>query len=139
MLDSRLACDALRVAFDPTSERKNNIAYPLILFTIDETYFFSNAYARLSIFCSASGDANICMPMGKPSCDAPHGTDIPGNPAMLHEIVNTSARYIFSGSSRFSPSLNAGVGVVGVQMTSTFSNAASKSFLMRVRTCSAFL
>ena len=38
-----------------------------------------------------------------------------------------SARYMASGSSAFSPSLNAGVGVVGVTMASTLANASSKS------------
>ena len=44
-----------------------------------------------------------------------------------------SERYIASGSSLFSPILNAVVGLVGVSSTSNFSNAAAKSRLMSVR------
>jgi hypothetical protein len=46
-----------------------------------------------------------------------------------------SATYMASGSSTRSPSGNAVVGVVGDTSTSTCSNAASKSLMMRVRTC----
>src|SRR5205085_7886444 len=40
----------------------------------------------------------------------PHGTLMPGMPAMLHVTVNTSIRYIARGSLDFSPILKAGVG-----------------------------
>ena len=46
----------------------------------------------------------------------------------------TSDRYIASGSPLFSPMGNAGVGVVGEQITSQRANAASKSCLMSRRT-----
>src|SRR2546422_7143417 len=39
--------------------------------------------------------------------DSPHGIESPGSPAMFGGIVSTSARYIASGFSVFSPSLNA--------------------------------
>ena len=59
---------------------------------------------------------------------------MPGTPARFAGIVATSLRYIASGSSSFSPSLNAVVGAVGVASTSTFANAASKSRCTSVRT-----
>jgi len=52
----------------------------------------------------------------------------------LHEIVKMSDKYICNGSSDFSPALNAAVGVVGVTMASTVSNALRKSLRMSVRT-----
>ena len=51
-----------------------------------------------------------------------------------YRIVATSLRYIASGSSSFSPSLNAVVGAVGEISTSALANAASKSRWIRVRT-----
>ena len=52
-------------------------------------------------------------PTGSPSAK-PQGTEIPGLPARFAGTVNTSARYISSGSSVFSPKRKAGDGVVGV-------------------------
>jgi len=52
-------------------------------------------------------------------------TLIAGRPASGAPTVNTSARYICSGSSDRSPSLNAGVGLVGIATTSTVLNACS--------------
>ena len=49
-------------------------------------------------------------------------------------MVARSLRYIASGSSTFSPSLNAVVGAVGETSTSACSNAASKSREISVRT-----
>ncbi len=54
--------------------------------------------------------------MGSPPAVKPQGTEIPGIPARLVEIVKMSERYICIGSSVFSPILKAGVGVVGVRM-----------------------
>jgi hypothetical protein len=48
-----------------------------------------------------------------------------GTPARLAPTVNTSARYISTGSDVRSPSLNAPVGLVGSAMTSTCAKAAS--------------
>ena len=48
-----------------------------------------------------------------------------GNPARLALTVNTSSRYILRGSSTRSPSLNAGVGLVGISTVSTRSKARS--------------
>ena len=75
------------------------------------------------------------MPTGSPSSGArPDGIEMPGTPARFAGIVVTSFRYIGSGSSIFSPSLNAVVGAEGVAITSTCANAASKSRWMSVRT-----
>ncbi len=49
-------------------------------------------------------------------------------------MVAMSLRYIASGSSSFSPSLNAVVGAVGETSTSACSKARSKSRLISVRT-----
>ena len=62
---------------------------------------------------------------------------MPGTPARFAGIVVRSFRYIASGSSIFSPSLNAVVGVEGDASTSTFSKAEAKSRWMSVRTFSA--
>jgi hypothetical protein len=67
----------------------------------------------------------------------PHGTLRAGRPARLAGNVHTSARYIARGSSTRSPIGNATVGLVGVAMTSTFENAASKSRAITVRALSA--
>ncbi len=76
------------------------------------------------------------MPTGSPSSAArpATGARFPGTPARFAGMVATSFRYICSGSSIFSPSLNAVVGADGVAMTSTCANAASKSRWMSVRT-----
>src|SRR5947208_390999 len=62
----------------------------------------------------------------------------PGSPAMCGGIVSTSARYIASGFSVFSPSLNATVGDVGLNRTSNRSNAAANSRPITVRTFCAW-
>ena len=49
-----------------------------------------------------------------------------------------SDKYICKGSWIFSPSLKAGVGIVGVTITSTSLKASSKSRLISVRTACAF-
>ena len=59
---------------------------------------------------------------------------MPGTPARFTGIVVTSLRYIWIGSSTFSPRRNAVVGADGVAITSTSANAASKSRWMSVRT-----
>src|SRR4051812_8799055 len=94
----------------------------------------SYASATRSIVASSKCLPMICMPIGIPSASKPHGSDRPGSPARLTEIVKISDRYICSGSSVFSPILNAVVGAVGVMMTSQFLNASSKSFLINART-----
>ena len=59
---------------------------------------------------------------------------MPGMPARFAGMVATSLRYIASGSSMRSPSLNGVVGAVGETSTSAFSKAAAKSRWMSVRT-----
>ena len=58
----------------------------------------------------------------------------PALPARLDGMVHRSLRYIAIGSSTFSPSRNAVIGVDGETSTSTWANAASKSRLISVRT-----
>src|ERR1700754_3637566 len=74
-----------------------------------------------------------CSPSGKPLSARPAGTESPGRPARLTVTVKTSFRYMETGSSVFSPTPNAGLGVAGVSNTSQFSNALSKSRLIKVR------
>jgi hypothetical protein len=57
--------------------------------------------------------------MGNPAWLNPHGNEMAGTPARFTEMVKISDKYIWSGSSLFSPNLNAGVGVTGVTMRST--------------------
>ena len=68
----------------------------------------------------------------------PQLTLSPGTPARFPEMVKMSDRYICRGSSVFSPNLKAGVGDVGVTITSHRLNASVKSCRIRVRTFSAF-
>ena len=75
-----------------------------------------------------------CIPTGRPS-EKPQGTDRPGSPAMFTGRVQTSIRYICTGSSVFSPNLNAVTGEVGVTSASTSWNTRSKSCLISVRAC----
>ena len=77
--------------------------------------------------------------MGSLSFVNPHGTDMPGIPARLHDMVKMSDRYMVSGSWVFSPSLKAGVGHVGVAITSHVLNASSKSRFISALTSDAFL
>ena len=57
-----------------------------------------------------------------------------GTPAIFIGRVQTSLRYIWSGSSTFSPILKGTVGEVGVTRASYFSKAASNSRRIKVRT-----
>ncbi len=52
---------------------------------------------------SSNGRAITCKPSGSPCPSSPAGTDMPGTPAILAGTVNTSFRYIVTGSSIFSP------------------------------------
>ena len=60
-----------------------------------------------------------CRLHGSRASVNPHGIEIDGRPARLAATVKTSARYICSGSAIRSPSANAGVGLVGIAITST--------------------
>src|SRR3990172_1567380 len=99
----------------------------------------SKEYAIFSTVSSSIGLPRICNPMGRFSFVNPHGRERPGIPARLHEMVKISERYMVRGSATFSPILNAGVGEVGVTITSHLLNASSKSFFIMVLTCDAFL
>ena len=68
-----------------------------------------------------------CNPKGLLFLLSPAGIEIAGKPAKLEGTVKTSFKYIFIGSSFFSPSTNASLGAVGLRITSTFLNAELKS------------
>ncbi len=76
--------------------------------------------------------------MGRPEVVRPQFTLIPGIPARFAEMFRISERYIWSGSSIFSPNLKAAVGEVGVTITSQCWKAWVKSSRMRERTLRAF-
>ena len=78
-----------------------------------------------NIALSSNSRPVSCIPTGKPAAVNPHGTLIAGRPARLALTVNTSARYIWSGSETRSPTRNAAVGLVGIATTSARSNASS--------------
>ncbi len=59
-----------------------------------------------------------CNPTGNP-WSKPQGTDMDGSPAMLGGRVQTSLRYIRTGSAVFSPKRKATVGETGAANTST--------------------
>ncbi len=61
----------------------------------------------------------ICNPIGRPPESSPIGTEIPGAPARLEGIVQTSTRYIDNGSSVRDPNSKAVIGLVGEMSTST--------------------
>src|SRR5690606_30791580 len=91
------------------------------------------APARYSRSSSNIG-ARICSPTGSPSSPSPIGSPMPGMTARFAGMVVMSFTYIASGSSSFSPSLNAVVGAAGLMRRSACWNAASKSRWMSVRT-----
>ena len=64
---------------------------------------------------------------------------MPHMPARFSGSVHRSNMYMLSGSSTFSPSLKAVVGVVGDTRTSTCSKARSKSCWISVRTRCAWM
>ena len=69
-------------------------------------------------------------PSGKPFVVCPAGMASPGIPAIFAGAVKISAKYIFSGSSFFSPNLNGGVGETGAIIASTWEKALSKSSII---------
>src|SRR5262245_20550565 len=85
---------------------------------------------------SSKGRPMSWSPSGRPSADRPPGTEMPGSPAMFTVTVNTSLRYISTGSAApFSPMPNAAEGVAGVRTASTpAAKTLSKSRLISVRT-----
>src|SRR5258708_1957592 len=94
----------------------------------------STACPTRSTLLSSKCLPNTCRPIGRPVLVCPQGTLIPGIPARSAVTVKMSARYMANGSSAFSPSLNAGVGAVGVTMAFTFRKASSISRVSNVRT-----
>jgi hypothetical protein len=78
----------------------------------------------------AQARSRSCSPIGSrdrpsPGAEKPAGITIAGSPARFAPIVNTSERYIASGSAVLSPKRNPGTGDAGEAITSHRSNAAS--------------
>ena len=71
--------------------------------------------------------------MGSPRELTPHGTEIPGIPARLAEMVKMSDRYMVRGSASFSPRRNGGVGDTGQAIRAHSRKAESKSPRIRAR------
>src|SRR6185503_3249307 len=81
---------------------------------------------------SAKAGPKSWRPTGNTGCESvagvgAHGTLSPAMPARLAGNVNTSAKYMASGLSTFSPNRKAGEGLVGTAIASTASKAWSKS------------
>ena len=77
----------------------------------------SRAAATRNMVTSSRASAITWMPTGRPSSPTPKGTDMAGWPARFDGIVQTSLRYMASGSA-LAPSSNAVVGEVGDSRTS---------------------
>ena len=77
--------------------------------------------------------------MGRPPELKPQGTEIPGIPARLAEMVKMSDRYMVRGSASFSPRRKAGVGDTGQAIRAQSLKAVSKSPRIRARTWEPFL
>src|ERR1700759_3528651 len=102
-------------------------------FCLRQSVVCSNACAIFNKVSSPNGLPSSCKPIGSFGVLVnPHGKLKPQIPARLQEIVKISDKYICNGSSDFSPILNAAVGVVGVTMASTCSNAFRKSLRISV-------
>src|SRR5690625_3564034 len=71
-----------------------------------------------------------CTPTGSPPSDLDIGTVIAGMPARLAGTVNTSLRYISSGSCVCSPSLKGSVGGAGGSRVATRESTWSQSRTM---------
>ena len=64
----------------------------------------------------------------------PHGTLMPGNPGdVARHREHIAQIHLTADRPLFSPTLNAGVGLVGLRITSHFLNASSKSRLISAR------
>src|SRR6187399_119179 len=92
---------------------------------LDHDVARSYASATRSVVASSNIRPMTWTPIGSHAAPSvnPHGTLTPGRPARLTLTVKMSARYICKGSSVFSPSLNGGIGLVGMTMTSACSRA----------------
>src|SRR5881397_1894763 len=95
----------------------------------------SSAYAASSISSSRNACPMSWPPIGRPLM-LPIGMEIAGRHARFAVTVKMSERYIATGSLSFSPALNAGVGVVGVNSRSTpRSKTLRKSCAISARIC----
>ena len=93
----------------------------------------SSAWAASRIRFSLNAGPAIWKPTGRPSA-RPFGIETAGMPASDIGTVQTSFRYIASGSAVLAPSSNATPGAVGVTTKSNRSQARSKSPAISVRT-----
>src|SRR5579872_4451238 len=59
----------------------------------------SMARPARSTVASSNARPMICNPRGNPSWDSPAGTEMPGKPARFTVTVNTSFKYIETGSA----------------------------------------
>src|ERR1700722_20577663 len=99
---------------------------------------FSNAAETENTVSSSKCLPITCRPKGSPSALSPAGTLIAGTPASEAGTVNTSFRYIVTGSSIFSPIPKAAEGAVGVKIASTLPKASVKSRRINARIFCAF-
>ena len=93
---------------------------------------------KFNIVCSSNAFPISCNPNGKLFLSYPAGTEIAGKPDKFTGTVKISFKYIETGSSDFSPILNAEPGVDGVNIASTSLKALSKSFLINCLIFCAF-
>ena len=77
--------------------------------------------------------AERIVALPSPDGTVPQGTLRPQIPERLAAMLKMSARYMWSGSSDFSPRRKAAVGEVGEAITSTSAKARVKSFRIKVR------
>ena len=78
----------------------------------------STTAATLNRVLSDRAGPSSCTPTGRPSSPAPKGTLMAGWPARLDGMVQTSDRYMVSGSPVLAPRGKAVVGAVGPSRTS---------------------
>src|SRR5215813_5634788 len=87
----------------------------------------SYAWAMRRTAASPPRGPVICIPIGRPACVKPQGTEIAGSPSTLNGLVLCSIEISFVRSVFMSPSrsamANGGTGAVGVIKRSTLSNA----------------
>ena len=93
----------------------------------------SSACAASRMRLSLNAGPAIWKPVGRPS-ESPLGIEMAGMPASDIGTVQTSLRYMASGSAVLEPSSKATPGAVGETMKSNRSHACSKSRAISVRT-----
>src|ERR1019366_135050 len=99
----------------------------------------STAAATFSTVPSDRAGPRSWTPTGSPSSPAPNGMLTAGCPARLDGMVQTSDRYMVSGSPVFAPRAKAVVGAVGPSSTSQWREAAADPPMILVGTRRAWL